>query len=177
MCGDCDRFHPPSSNQLPKLDMLDWRNLGGGLTSHPGLTFYVGLKNFWKTAELIDHCYVRSKSAHFSFWSDPYMFYFYFANKKSCFFGGFIHKRGSQVAELAKNGQKCAKIGDFGNFSKNRPTCANKSSKIVSRVLFWYPGICATQIHLRSSISGSNSDLVSFLKPKIVIFRVFWDKF
>ena len=87
-------------------------------------------------------------------------------------FGGLHTNQGSQVAELAKNGPK---MGDFGNFSKNRPTGANKSSKIVFRVLFWHPGICATQIHLRSSISVSNNDLVPFLKPTIVNFGVFWD--
>ena len=78
--------------------MIYWRNLGGGLTSHLGLTFYVGLKNFWKIAELIDYCYVRSKSAHFNFWLDLYMVHFYSANKKSCFFRGkmaFSSKTGS----------------------------------------------------------------------------------
>ena len=57
-------------------------------------------------------------------------------------------------------------MGYFGNFSNNRPTAANNGSKIVSRVLFWYPGICATQIHLRSSICVSNADAVPFFKAK-----------
>ena len=47
-------------------------------------------------------------------------------------FLGVLHtNRASQVAELAKNDQKWSKMGEFGNFLKNRPTGANKSSKIV----------------------------------------------
>ena len=142
--------------------MLDWRNMGGGLTSHPGLTFYVGLKNFWKIAELIDYYYDRTKSDHFSFWLGPYMVHFYSANQKSRFFKGVLHtNRGSQVAELAKM-TKRAKMADFGKFLKNRPTGANKGSKIIYRVIFfgtlgyvphkytfvaWFPWVTTTCYH------------------------------
>ena len=98
---------------------------------------------------------------------------FILRTKNRAFLGVFTHKPGFAGCRINQNDPKWAKMGDFGNFLKNRPTGANKSSKIVSRVLFWYPGICATQIHFRSSIYVSNNGLVSFLKPKIVIFWVF----
>ena len=67
----------------------------------------------------------------------------------------FLHtNRGSRVGELAKNDQKRTKMGDFGNFLKNRSTGANKGPKIVSRVLFWV----------------SINDLVPFLTKN----RQFW---
>ena len=109
-------------------------------------------------------------------WTPTYIF-FYFFKKNRAFLGVLHTKRGSRVVELPKNDQKWTKMGYFGNFSKSRPTAANNGSKIVSRVLFWYPGICATQKHLRSSISASNNDLVPFLKPQIVNFGVFGGKF
>ena len=65
---------------------------------------------------------------------------------------------------------------DFDHFLKNRSPTSNKGSNIDSRVLFWYPGICATQQHLRRSISMSNHYLVSCLNPKIVDFWVFWEQ-
>ena len=77
---------------------------------------------------------------------------------------------------MVKNDPKWAKMCDFGHFLKNRSPTSSKGSKIDSGVLFCYPGICATQQHLRRSISISNHDLVSFFNPKIVDFWVFWEQ-
>ena len=110
-------------------------------------------------------------------WTPTYILFYFWKKKNRAFLGVLHTKRGSRVVELPQNDQKWTKMRYFGKFSKNRPTAANNGSKIVSRVLFWYPGICATQKQLRSSISARNNDLVSFLKPKIVDLGVFWGKF
>ena len=134
------------SGHFGEVDMLDRIQLGGGSFAPMPNVLCGSQKNLKKSGIESLWC-ARSKAAHFSFWLDPYMVHFYSANQKSCFLGGFTN-RGSQAAEWAN-------MDDFGIFLKNRPTGANKSSKIVFRVLFWYPGIYATQKHLRSSISGT----------------------
>ena len=90
----------------------------------------MGLKNFWKTAELADSDMLFQNRPTLAFgWTPTYMF-FYFWKKKSCFFMGLHTKRGLRLSNCPKNDQKWTKMGYFGNFQKidqELPTTAPKS--------------------------------------------------
>ena len=137
----------------------------------------MGLKKFWKMAELVDSDMLFQNQPTVGFGWTPTYFFFYFWKNKSCFLRGFTHKTRFAGCRIAPKWPKMDQNGLFWHFFEKSTTAANNGSKIVSRVLFWYPEICATQKHLRTSISASNNDLVSFLKPKIVNFGVFLGKF
>ena len=115
--------------------MIDWRNL-------EGVVFALGSKNLYGSQKFLKNSgigrlrYALSKSAHFRFWLDPYIYFFYFWKKNRAFLGVLHTKRGSRVVELPQNDQKWTKMGCFGNFSKNWPTAANNGSKIVSGCYF-----------------------------------------
>ena len=54
----------------------------------PGSKIFMGSQKILKNSGIGRLRYALSKSAHFSFWLEPYIHFFLFLKKKSCFFRG-----------------------------------------------------------------------------------------